>query len=173
MTQPSFSESLLIQHPQLQELSSYYEELGFEEPIQWAYSEMTGEAAVATAALVHALGSEVCRAGDHAWAGLMQSGSMNVGNAAIAAQAAEALAGLAAQGVDLSSLTPVIRAVQAQVVRNIATLLDEGPETCCIPLPAGREAGWEISGTATRDGMESPAQRILGIYGIIDGSGRI
>ncbi|MEH6420072.1 hypothetical protein [Pseudomonas sp. CGJS7] len=161
---------LLRQHPELGELSRYYASLGLESPIQWALSERAGEPAVATAALVHALLAEVAPARDEAWLSAIRAGEVNVGNEALIAEAGAALRTVEQAGVDPRALTPLVRAIQAQVVRNIAALLDQGPEISCIPLPPGREAHWQLYSVQADD---SPGREIVGLYPLIDGSGAI
>lgn len=161
---------LLRQHPELAQMSEYYASLGFDSPLLWAHSELSGEPAVATAALLHALLAEVIPPDNQTWWTAVRTRDVNVQNENLLAQADAALQTVEAAGVDLRVLTPLIRVIQAQVVRNIATLLDQGPEISCIPLPEGREAHWQLF---TVDAEDAPAQQITGLYSSIDGWGGI
>ena len=55
---------------------------------------------------------------------------------------AEAVRYLEGSGIDMRRLTPLVRALQTQTVRQVAALLDEGPRILCLPLPEGRTAHW-------------------------------
>lgn len=170
MPSSTYDDHLLRQKPELAQLSQYYAALGLDAPLQWANSELSGEPAVATAALLHALLAQVTPADDHAWCTTVRARDVNVENEDMLAQADAALRALEAAGVDLRLLTPLIRVMQAQVVRNIAALLDQGPQISCIPLPPGREAHWQLF---SMDAGQSPDREISGLYAWIDGSGAI
>lgn len=161
---------LLRQRPELAQLSEYYTALGLDSPLQWASSELSGQPAVATAALLHALLAQVAPADDQHWWTAVRAGDVNVQNEAMLAQADAALHALETAGIDPGVLTPLIRVMQAQVVRNIAALLDQGPEISCIPLPPGREAHWQLF---SMDAEQAPDREISGLYAWIDGSGAI
>lgn len=60
------------------------------------------------------------------------------------ADAGEALRYAEGCGIELTRLTPLVRAIQSQCIKNFASILDEGPELLCLPLPAGRETSWQL-----------------------------
>lgn len=58
--------------------------------------------------------------------------------------------------MDLARLTPLVRALQTQTVRNIAALLDQGPAIACLPLPADRPAHWALYAVDAQDRPGGP-----------------
>ncbi|WP_137938961.1 hypothetical protein [Chitinivorax sp. B] len=165
MPKKTHAEYLQQQHPGITELAEYYAELGFNQPILWAKSELDGEPAVATAALIHALRNEIVQAEDHGWSAAIRNGDVNIEDETLIAEATITLDYLQERDVDLNRLTPLIRAIQMQTIRNVTTLLDDGPEICCIPLPAGRECGWQLTAL---DANGEPNGTITGLHEVID-----
>lgn len=104
----SHSEYLLEQHPELHALFPYYESLGLAEPVLWALSESRGEPAVAMAALVHGLCSEVAAAGDSRWLEQLHQGDLNVNEGPLLSDAQQALGRLRALGIADDLLMPQI-----------------------------------------------------------------
>ncbi|MDR3016643.1 MAG: hypothetical protein LBV56_14490 [Delftia acidovorans] len=157
----SYSEHLLEQHPELHALFPYYESLGMSEPVLRALSESRGEPAVALAALVHGLCSEVAAAGDSRWLEQLHEGELNINDGPLLSDAQQALGRLRELGVAGELLMPLVRAAQAQAVNNIAAMIDMGPEIVCLPLPPGREAHWQLFDVDVEDG-ETPGKGLSG-----------
>ena len=151
----SHSEYLLEQHPELHALFPYYESLGLAEPVLWALSESRGEPAVAMAALVHGLCSEVSAAGDSRWLEQLHQGDLNVNEGPLLSDAQQALGRLRALGIADDLLMPLVRAAQVQAVNNIAAMIDMGPQISCLPLPQGRQAHWQLFDVDVEDGETS------------------
>ena len=139
-----YSEYLRSKHPGIEKIADFYSGLGLEDPYAWALAEIEGNPAVASALFVNQLRSFIAPSGDRNWIQRIECNEINVEDAQIVQQSADAVKALRQLGVDLDLVTPIIRAVQAEVVRNVAGLLDEGPELLCLPMPEGREAHWQL-----------------------------
>ena len=144
MAKKTYEEYLLEENPGLAAVAQDYAALGVATPLLLAQAEASGEDPYPASLLGYALRMEVNPPDDHRWIDAARSGDMNLENETLLAQAADAVAYLEQSGVDLTRLTPLVRAVQAQVVRQVAALLDEGPEISCLPMPEGREFGWGV-----------------------------
>jgi len=164
MAKKSHAEFLIQKDPRLLELSKYYESVEQAEPVLWAQAELKGEPTVATAALAYALRKELTDPADHSWINSILTGNVNIDSEEVTSAAAEALRKLGELNVPLELLTPVVRSIQAQILNNIAGLLEEGPTICCIPMPAGRESHWQLFAT---DSEEQPTEPILEIAHLV------
>ena len=130
--------------PSIATVARDYAALGVARPLLWAQSEELGENGYADCLFGYALRREVALADDHSWADAMAARELNIGNADLAAEAAHVLGELAARGIDLARLTPLVRAIQTHAVNNIVGVLNDGPASARLPLPNRREAQWGV-----------------------------
>lgn len=163
MSKKTYTEYICEIKPQLREMAEYYSVLGLSEPVLWAESELNGEPAIAKAALIYALRQQITQADGHEWIQMLEQGNTSFENPAISQAAQEALKIITSAGIEPTTLTAVVRAIQSEVITNIASLLEYGPNINCIPLPAGREAHWQLFST-DEDGKA--AAEITGLNGI-------
>lgn len=144
MAKKTYEEFVEQSNPELAVKAEYYAALGVSRPILWAQSEAKNEPAIASSLFAYALRCEVNKPDDHGWSDAIKVGAINIENRTLLAEAADALRYAEACGIDLTRLTPVIRAIQSQCIKNFASILDEGPELLCLPLPPGRETSWQL-----------------------------
>ena len=144
MGKKTYEEFVEKSNPDLTENAKYYAALGVHRPILWAQSEARNEPAIASCLLAYALRCQVYKSDDHAWLDAVKAGTINIENESLLADAAEALQYAEGCGIDLTRLTPLVRAIQSQCIKNFASILDEGPELLCLPLPLGRETSWQL-----------------------------
>lgn len=144
MAKKTYEEYLIEQNPAIAAIAADYAALGVANPLLWAKSEFEGKDPYAACLFGHALRSEIHPPDDHVWIDAAREGDMNFENATLQTQVAETMRYLEQSGIDLRRLTPLVRAVQTQVVAQIASTLDEGPELLCLPLPNGRKAHWGV-----------------------------
>ena len=148
MPKKSYAEHLLQVRPELLDLSQYYESLGISNPVEWAKSEADGEPSVAIAALLHGLARTIeSKQAGIAWLDRLKSGDINVDDEGLLDEARIALVHLSSFEGSAMSLMALIRVAQAEALNGIASLIDYGPEICCLPLPSGREQGWGLFAT--------------------------
>lgn len=122
-----FRSRLLEEHPQLQELAVAYQELGVLEPLLWARSELEGSPVLALCLLRAGMLREVCSRDDHDWIEQIEREDCSISNPVTIKEAQESLRNLRRSGVELTSLTPIVRFVQSVAIKNVADLLDAGP----------------------------------------------
>ncbi|MFZ2269834.1 MAG: hypothetical protein WAV95_19850 [Azonexus sp.] len=144
MPKKTYAEFICKQHPELREMAEYYASLGFAEPVLWAESEQRGEPSVAQAALIYALRSEISASDNTQWIERIRQGELSFENAKLLKAAQDVLESIERTGIDLGMLTPLVSLIQSQVVSDVSLLLDHGPAISGIPLPAGREAHWQL-----------------------------
>jgi hypothetical protein len=144
MSKKTYAEYICEKHPELREMAEYYASLGFAEPVLWAESELRGEPSVAQAALIYALRSEISSPDDLQWLARIRQGALSFENAKLLKASQDILESMEKAGIDLATLTPLVSLIQSLVVSDISMLLDHGPAICCIPMPAGREAHWQL-----------------------------
>lgn len=166
MSKKNYAEYICEKHPELREMAEYYASLGFSEPVLWAESELKGEPSVAKAAFIYALRNEISSPDDTKWIERIRKGPLSFENAKLLKASVDVLESIERAGIDLSRLTPLVSLIQSQVVSDISMLLDDGPAISCIPLPAGREAHWQLFAVNEED---APQQEISGFGGICDG----
>ena len=148
MPKKSYAEHLLQVKPELLHLSHYYESLGIPNPVLWAKSEADGEPSVALAALLHGLARTIeSKQAGTGWLDRLKSGDINVDDQGLLEEARDALVHLSSLEGSAISLMALIRVAQAEALNGIASLIDYGPEICCLSLPLGREQGWELFAT--------------------------
>lgn len=165
MSKKSYADYICEKHPELREMAEYYASLGFAEPVLWAESELRGEASVAKAAFIYALRCEISSPDDTQWMERIRNGALSFQNDKLLNSSVDVLESIESAGIDLSMLTPLVRLIQSQVVSDISMLLDQGPAISCIPLPAGREAHWQLFAVNEED---EPQKEISGFGGICD-----
>ncbi|MDF3834139.1 hypothetical protein P3W85_14405 [Cupriavidus basilensis] len=144
MTKKTYADFLRERYPEIVPLAEYYAAIGAGDGYGTAKADLDGESVLASNLFAYALRSEVGMPDDHAWARRILSGDINVEDETLLAQAAQAVEYLQQCKVDIGRLTPLIRAIQAQVVANVAAVLDQGPEISCLPLPEGRRTHWQL-----------------------------
>lgn len=141
----SLEDHLVEKFPELVEMSKFYESLGVSRPILWAKSELDGKPSVAKCLLRHGFLSEIGNQEDHSWSDRIATGDVNCSNQGLIKRAQDCLDDLAKLGVTPEHITPIIRLTEAQAVKNIAQLLDLGPEILLMPMPgAQRDQSWTI-----------------------------
>lgn len=166
MSASNYTDYLKRQYPRIESVATFYAEQGAANPLNWAVAECKGEPALATFVFAQALRAEIAAAESLEWAEWARQGDLNVEDAPLLQQAAEALRHLQERGVDLARLTPLVRALQTHTVRNIAALLDQGPAISCLPLPADRQAHWALYAVDTQDRPQAP---LSGLHALVDG----
>ncbi|MBI1891194.1 MAG: hypothetical protein HYS18_11140 [Burkholderiales bacterium] len=166
MTKKTYEEYLLQTKPELVELAKYYADLGMSAPVLWAEAETKGDPTVATCLFTYVLGKEINKADDHGWIAAVKGGDINVDSESLCTEAADALLHAEKCGIDLTRLTPLVRAIQTQCVKNFVSALDEGPELLCLPLPEGREVSWQLYEVKKDESIGNP---ISGLHNFFDG----
>lgn len=144
MTKKTYEEYLIERNPGIAAIAQDYAALGVAAPYLWAEAELDGEDAYAACLFGYALRSEIAPPDDHGWADAAREGSMNIENDALQGEVAATMRYLEQSGIDVRRLTPLVRAIQTQTVRQVASVLDEGPELLGLPLPNGRRAHWGV-----------------------------
>jgi hypothetical protein len=166
MGRTSYEDYLRKQYPQIDEVAKLYADLGFEDSIGWASQELKGKKnTVALALLTQALRAEVMPADDATWIDKVLASDLNIDDGDLVSEASEALRRVQERGVDPTLLTPLIRAFQTEVVRNIVSLLDEGSRLCTVQPPPGREADWEL---VALDADRNQIGPISGLHELVD-----
>lgn len=143
-TKKTYEEYIAEARPTVEKLAEDYAALGVAKPMLWAESESLGENGYAESLFGYALRREVGKPDDHSWAETLLDGTVNVENEALLAEAAQAVRYLQECGIDIERLTPMVRALQSQSVRNIVSVLADRPEVARLPLPNGRKARWGV-----------------------------
>ncbi len=144
MTKKTYADFLRERYPEIVPLAEYYAAIGAGDGYGTAKADLDGESVLASNLFAYALRSEVGMPDDHAWAQRILSGDINVEDETLLAQAAQAVEYLQQCKVDIGRLTPLIRAIQAQVVANVAALLDQGPgsHACRCRRAGARTGNW-------------------------------
>jgi hypothetical protein len=166
MSNGNYTEYLKRQYPQIESVAAFYAEQGAAHPLNWALAECKGQPALASFVFAQALRAEISPAVSLEWAAQVRDGELNVENAQLLQQAAAALAHLRECGIDLARLTPLVRALQTQTVRNIAALLDQGPQITCVPLPTDRTTHWSLY---AMDAQDQPQTALAGLCALVEG----
>jgi hypothetical protein len=138
-------EDLRQRYSNLNEVARFYAEVGLgDDAIYWAGSELGGDRdTVALALFRHSLALEVMAANDTSWPDSVLAGDPEVYDRQLRSEASEAVRRLQELGVDLTLLTPVIRAFQARSITRFVALL-AGSNHCPVQPPPGRETDWAL-----------------------------
>ena len=142
---------------------------GVAKPYLWAEAEPGGEDAYAACLFGHVLRGEIAPPGDHARVDAAREGGMNIDSEALQQEVADTMRCLAASGIDVRRLTPLVQAIQTQTVRQVADVLDERPERLGMPLPDGRHAGWGVF----RVNPDDTVGDRIGVRAVVNDPGRL
>lgn len=144
MGKKTYEEYLVEKNPGVEAIAQHYAELGVARPLLYAEAELEGKAPYAGALFGYALRNEINPPDDHRWIAAARDGTLNFENETLREQAAGAVRYLEQHGIDMTRLTPLIRAIQTQTVVQVTTILDHGPHVLGLSIPEEREVYWGL-----------------------------